>query len=643
MTLEWSTTAWRVFAGRPQESVSASHVRTAGRAAEALLAKSGSESTRLVLACAPGPVRNAAPRWLAAEGFDVSIAHDGDEALRLIREQPPSIALTDLSLRDSSGRLVLHAIRDLPAAQGLPLLVFCASERLVDSAIEAGATDVVQAPFNWRAASLRAARLARFRPHTEAPFSRTDHVETAAADTAQASRAVQRDPVTGLPVRSHFETVVDRAIASAPGDTHGVVALVNLDHFVTAKRTLGRAGANAILKQVAQQITAAVRSEELIGRVSGASITTVARLDGEVFGVLLTGLATRDDAVRSVQLLHDRTARTLAEIDGGYALTASAGAAIAPSDGRTAEALLLRADLALDQARMAGGAVRFHNEANYQHHAGSLPIHRCLLTALARGEMHLHYQPLIDRREGRVTAAEALLRWDSPELGRVAPATFVPVAEESGLMVQVGTWVLGQACRQLRTWINQGLPAIRMCVNVSLCQLVRSDLVRVVRETLAETGIEPGLLELEISERGVFHSDPEILRQLHELKKLGVRLSLDDFGTGNSAIACVKHFPIDTIKIDRSFVSGVTSSASDAAIAGATIAMARQLGLNIVAEGVEQGAQLEFLSRHGCENYQGYFFSEPIAATAFGELLAKWRLPESGESRVVFQALESSP
>jgi diguanylate cyclase (GGDEF)-like protein len=631
MALEWSTTAWRVFAGRPQESVSASHVHTAGGAAVASLAKSGSESTRLVLACAPGPVRNAAPRWLAAEGFDVSIAHDGDEALRLIREQPPSIALTDLSLRDSSGRLVLHAIRDLPAAKGLPLLVFCASERLVDSAIEAGATDVVEAPFNWRAASLRAARLARFQPHTEAPFSRTDHVETAAAAAGQASRAVQRDPVTGLPARSHFETVVDRAIASAPGDTHGVVALVNLDHFTTAKRTLGRAGANAILQQVAQQITAAVRSEELIGRVSGASVTTVARLDGEVFGVLLTGLATRDEAVSSVQLLRDRTVRALAEIDGGYALTASAGAAIAPSDGRTAEALLLRADLALDQAMMAGGAVRFHNEANYQHHAGSLPIHRCLLTALARGEMHLHYQPLIDRREGRVTAAEALLRWDSPELGRVAPATFVPVAEESGLMVQVGTWVLGQACRQLRTWINQGLPAIRMCVNVSLCQLVRSDLVRVVRETLAETGIEPGLLELEISERGVFHSDPEILRQLQELKKLGVRLSLDDFGTGNSAIAYVKHFPIDTIKIDRSFVSGVTSSASDAAIAGATIAMARQLGLNIVAEGVEQGAQLEFLSRHGCENYQGYFFSEPIAATAFGELLAKWRLPESGE------------
>src|SRR5262245_21731986 len=623
MALEWSTTAWRVFSGRPQESVSPPSVHTADRAAAAAsLTKGGSDSTRLVLACAPGPVRNAAPRWLAAEGFDVSIAHDGDEALRLIREEPPSIALTDLSLRDSSGRLVLHAIRDLPAAQGLPLLVFCASERLVDSAIEAGATDVVEAPFNWRAASLRAARLARFQPRPEASFSRTNRVEAAATDMGQ-SRDVQRDSVTGLPLRSHFEAVVDRAIASAPGDTHGVVALVNLDHFAAAKRTLGRAGANAILQQVARQITAAVRSEELIGRVSGASITTVARLDGEVFGVLLTGLATRDEAVKSVQLLRDRTVRALAEIDGGYALTASAGAAIAPTDGRTAEALLLRADLALDQAKMAGGAVRFHNEANYQHHAGSLPIHRCLLTALARGEMHLHYQPLIDRREGRVTAAEALLRLDSPELGRVAPATFVPVAEESGLMVQIGNWVLGQACRQLRTWINQGLPAIRMCVNISLCQLVRSDLVQAVRDTLAETGIEPCLLELEISERGVFHSDPEVLRQLQELKKLGVRLSLDDFGTGNSAIAYVKHFPIDTIKIDRSFVSGVTSSASDAAIAGATIAMARQLGLNIVAEGVEQGAQLEFLRRHGCENYQGYFFSEPIAAAAFGELLAK--------------------
>jgi diguanylate cyclase (GGDEF)-like protein len=597
----------------------------------ATLTSGGSESTRLVLACAPGPVRNAAPRWLAAEGFDVSIANDGDEALRLIREHTPSIALTDLSLRDSSGRLVLHAIRDLPAAQGLPLLVFCASERLVDSAIEAGATDVVEAPFNWRAASLRAARLARFPQHPDNSLARTDRTRTADAEAAQGSRAVQRDSVTGLPGRPHFEAVVDRAIASAPGDTHGVVALFNLDHFAAAKRTLGRAGANAILQQVAQRITAVVRSEELIGRVSGASITTVARLDGEVFGVLLTGMATRDDAVRSVQLLRDRTVRALAEIDGAYALSASAGAAIAPSDGRTAEALLLRADLALDQAKLVGGAVRFHNEANYQHHAGSLPIQRCLLTALARGELQLHYQPVIDRREGRVTAAEALLRWDSPELGRVAPATFVPVAEQSGLMVQVGTWVLGQACRQLRAWINQGLPTIRMCVNVSLCQLVRSDLVRVVRDTLAETGIEPGLLELEISERGVFHSDPEILRQLHELKKLGVRLSLDDFGTGNSAIACVKHVPIDTIKIDRSFVSGVTSSASDAAIAGATIAMARQLGLEVVAEGVEQDAQLEFLRRHGCENYQGYLFSEPIAPAAFGELLVKARLPESGD------------
>ncbi len=627
MSLEW-------FTGRHLESPSAPRVHPGDRGAvAAALAKDRSLSTRLVLACAPGPVRNAAPRWLAAEGFEVSIAHDGDEALRLIREQPPSIALTDLSLRDSSGRLVLHAIRDLPAAQELPLLVFCASEGLVDSAIEAGATDVVEAPFNWRAASLRAARLARFKPRPDAPSTRNDRVVAAAAEASEAARAAHRDGLTGLPGRQHFEGVVDRAIASAPGGTHGVVALVNLDHFSAASRTVGRAGAHTILRHFARQLIATVRSEELIGRVSGMSITTVARLDGEVFAVLLTGLATRDDAVRSMQLLRDRSVRGLSEIDGGYALSTSIGAAIAPADGRTAEALLLRAELALEQATISGGVVRFHNEAHYQHQAESLPIHRCLSTALARGELHLHYQPLVDRCEGRVTAAEALLRWDSPELGRVAPATFVPVAEESGLMVQVGTWVLGQACRQLRTWIDQGLPAIRMCVNISLCQLVRSDLVRVVRETLTETGIKPGLLELEISERGVLRSDPEILRQLHELKKLGVRLSLDDFGTGNAAISCVKHFPIDTLKIDRSFVSGVTSSASDAAIAGATIAMARQLGLDVVAEGVEQGAQLEFLRHHGCENYQGFFFSEPIAPAAFGELLAKWRLPESSESR----------
>jgi EAL domain-containing protein (putative c-di-GMP-specific phosphodiesterase class I) len=221
----------------------------------------------------------------------------------------------------------------------------------------------------------------------------------------------------------------------------------------------------------------------------------------------------------------------------------------------------------------------------------------------------------------RISAAEALLRWDSPELGSVSPSEFVPLAEEAALMVGIGSWVLRTAWRQVQAWKEAGLPATRIAVNVSLCQLVRGDLAQLVREVLGETGIDPSLLELELSERGVLRSDPDILRQLRAIRALGVRLAIDDFGTGNSAVAYLKQFPIDVLKIDQSFVRGVSSSSEDAAITSATIAMARQLGLRVVAEGVEETGQRDFLRRNGCSEYQGFLFSPAVPPEAFAEML----------------------
>jgi EAL domain-containing protein (putative c-di-GMP-specific phosphodiesterase class I) len=285
--------------------------------------------------------------------------------------------------------------------------------------------------------------------------------------------------------------------------------------------------------------------------------------------------------------------------------------------------MLQKAEVAASEAVEHGIAMRFYGQSSHRLTERSRAITRLLPNALARGEFQLHYQPLVEDAAVRVSAAEALLRWESPELGMVPPSEFVPLAEEAALMVGIGSWVLRTAWRQVRAWRDEGLPPTRIAVNVSLCQLIRGDLAQLVRDVLGETGIDPSLLELELSERGVLRNDPEILRQLRAIRALGVGLAIDDFGTGNSAVAYLKQFPIDVLKIDQSFVRGVVSSSEDAAITSATIAMARQLGLRVVAEGVEQVGQRDFLRRNGCHEYQGFLFSPAVPPEAFAEMLRR--------------------
>jgi diguanylate cyclase (GGDEF)-like protein len=596
--------------------------RTAGTAAPD---PSPSARRRALLALADATRRQEASFWLAATGFDVVVVEDVRRVLEGIARLRPVVVLADTALRD--GRGPCHAVRQLHEGSGVPVLACCSGPREVAAALEAGASDVLEGPFDGRVAARRADRLARLF-ETTGDLARVreenERLRTAAEEERRVALCRGRyDALTGLPDGDRFERTLENALVGASEKGQVAVALFDIEHLVKLNSRLGRARANSVLQQVAQRLVAVLRSEEMRRSGAGPSMSMAARLGGGLFAVMLTGLPGGPEAKATARLLLDRLSGRYFAGDEEIVLSMSVGIALAPADGLTAESLLQRAELAAHEALESGGAIRFYRQSSSRMTERSRAVTRLLPNALVRGELRLHYQPLVDASAPRVGAAEALLRWECPELGEVPPSEFVPLAEEAGLMVTIGSWVLRTACRQVESWRQQGLPGCRVAVNVSLCQLVRGDLAQVVRESLEETGIEASLLELELSERGVLRSDPEILRQLNAIRALGVGLAIDDFGTGNCAVAYLKQFPIDVLKIDQSFVRGVTTSSEDAAITSATIAMARQLGLRVVAEGVEEPGQVDFLRRHGCTEYQGFLFSPAVPPGVLAEMLRR--------------------
>jgi diguanylate cyclase (GGDEF)-like protein len=568
-----------------------------------------------------GSSRKEASRWLASSGFEMAVADDAPRALELMSQVRPHVVLVDMSGVDGRGANPCQMLRE----QAVPLLALCPSARHAGEALAGGAADVLERPYDWRLASLRSRRLAQL-AEAQSELGRVRGELEAFRKSVEDERrertwSAHFDPLTGLPDGERLERALESSLAAASEARQVAVVLFKVEHLVMVNNRLGRALANSVLKQVAQRLVEGLRSEEVARSTAGPSLSMAARLGGGLFAVMLTGLRGVDHVKTVVRQMLDLLAPGYLAGDEEITLTTSAGVAVAPEDGLAAETLLQKAELAAYEAVQDGRAIRFYGQSTHRMSERSRAVTRLLPTALARGDFRLHYQPFIDGGSRRVCAAEALLRWDSAELGQVAPAEFVPLAEEAGLMVSLGSWVLETACRQARTWLDQGLALDRIAVNVSLCQLARGNLAQQVRNCLQETRIEPSLLELELSERGVLRSDPEILRQLHEIRALGVRLALDDFGTGNSAITYLKQFPIDVLKIDQSLVRGVNHSPEDAAITSATIAMARQLGLRVVAEGVEEQGQMDFLTRHGCNEYQGFLFSPAVAPEQFADLL----------------------
>ncbi len=412
------------------------------------------------------------------------------------------------------------------------------------------------------------------------------------------------DPLTGLPNRVLFQGRTDQALGMAAGQGRkAAVALLNLDRFKTINDSLGHAVGDALLVQAARRL------ETSLGQAN-----VLCRQGGDEFLILLSEVEDASCAGQQAQRLLQVLTEPFHREGQDIQISASLGLALYPDDGRSFAELLPRADSAMRQAKESGrNTLRFYRAEMNSDALARLQLENSLREALAQGQFQLHYQPLVRAEAGQVCGVEALLRWPHPEQGMISPAQFIPLAEESGLIVPLGAWVLQEACRQARHWQDLGLP-LRVAVNLSSVQFKRGDLVATVREALEETGLDPARLELELTESILIQDVEETLETVHQLRALGLELSIDDFGTGYSSLAYLRRLPVHKLKIDQSFVRYLTEKSEDAAIVSTILAMARQLNLETVAEGVETQAQYEWLKSRGCTTIQGYYFSRPLPA-----------------------------
>ena len=422
------------------------------------------------------------------------------------------------------------------------------------------------------------------------------------------------DALTELPNRLMFSEILNHAIQRAKHhDLQLAVFFIDLDRFKSINDSLGHDAGDLLLKKMAIRFKQSLRTRDII-----------ARLGGDEFIILTEDIEGINQVEALAQKIHSTVMQPVLLADEECRVTTSIGISLYPRDGEDEQTLMKNADMAMYLAKEQG-------RNNYQFYAENIQIQAYerfsietnLRRALERNELHLTYQAKLDFKTNLVTGVEALLRWDNPYLGSVSPTQFIPVAEEIGLIVPIGRWVLKTACAQNVAWQRQGLPPVRIAVNLSLRQVMDDNLINDIRQALEESGMAPDLLELEITESMALHNPARQFALMMRLKEMGVRIAIDDFGTGYSALSQLKHFPIDTLKVDRSFIRNLPHDPENKAITEAIIAMGKTLSLTVVAEGVETSEQDDFLREKVCDEMQGFYFSKPVAADQFAELLRK--------------------
>jgi diguanylate cyclase (GGDEF)-like protein/PAS domain S-box-containing protein len=426
----------------------------------------------------------------------------------------------------------------------------------------------------------------------------------------------QHDVLTGLPNRSLLQDRLGQAVSYANRSGRPVwVMLIDLDRFKFVNDSMGHKAGDVLLMTVAARLRGALRDSD-----------TVARLSGDEFVALLSEHHDEPLTPDIVQRLMDAVAQPVMLGTKEFFVTCSIGVAVYPSDGTPAENLIEHADIAMYRAKKLGrNNFQFYSPAMNEESLERVRIESALRNALERNEFVLHYQPQVDLKTGQIVGMEALIRWKHPELGMVSPVRFIGVAEDTGLIVPIGAWVMRTAAAQNKAWQDAGLGRLRVAVNLSARQFASSDLLQNIEAVLNETGLDPACLELELTE-SLFMSDvTPAVELLHRMKSLGVNLSIDDFGTGYSSFSYLSRFPIDVLKIDRSFVNDIGHDANDAAIVASIIALAHNLRLSVIAEGVETAEQLDYLRHQGCDEMQGYYFSRPLPAQEFEQLLRQRR------------------
>ena len=443
-------------------------------------------------------------------------------------------------------------------------------------------------------------------------LSRQRVVEEHIAHAARVEYLAYHDGLTTLPNRSLFSKLLSQSINQARRyNRQQAVLFLDLDHFKRVNDTMGHDAGDQLLQEVAARLKTCLRESDI-----------VARLGGDEFVILLPELDVEKYAATVAQKILAATARPFVLLGQEFRVTASIGISIYPHDGLDEQTLTKNADIAMYQAKEGGKNIfKFYSEEMNAHSLERLALESELRHALEHDEFQLYYQAKQDIRSGRITGMEALLRWQHPDLGTVAPMQFIPLAEETGLIIPIGKWVLRSACLQNVTWQRQGLPHMLMAVNLTARQFFDGNLRADLMAILADTGMDAHLLELEIAESLLMSDVAKALQILIQLKNMGIQIAIDDFGVGYSSLAALKQFPLNTVKIDRSFIRDVASASEDKDMTKAIITMGRMLSLTVVAQGVETKEQAEYLRENSCDEFQGFYLNKPVPADQMTELL----------------------
>jgi diguanylate cyclase (GGDEF)-like protein len=492
-----------------------------------------------------------------------------------------------------------------------PILALSATSELIsrlgDYSIRADVSSSADIGMLARAFNSMLDRIQKRESELEAEIAERTRIE------ARLDRLAHYDPVTQLNNRHFFnerlESVIERA---RKFKERTVLMFIDLDNFKTVNDTLGHDVGDELLRLVSRRLSETLRFGDVISRIGG-----------DEFAIILENVS----QVGVASMVAEKCLATLGapiHIQGNdIHIGASIGISIYPDDAANMHELLKYADTAMYYAKNNGkNAYRMFTPSMQEDARKRFTIDNNLRRALERNEFVLHYQPQVDLRSGAFTGVEALVRWVHPEIGVISPADFIPVAEDSGMIVPIGEWVLREACRELKRWHDDGLQ-VRMAINLSGRQLMEDSLVASVLAIVGEAGVSPHWIELELTESMLMDASPDIIRRLHTLRQAGIHLAIDDFGTGYSSMSYLKTFPVNSLKVDRSFVRDLPHNAEDAAITKAIIAMAKSLKMEVVAEGIENGEQGEFLRTLGCDKSQGYFYGRPMAAAQIVQLLGQ--------------------
>lgn len=599
---------------------------------------------RVLIADDEPPIRNLLRQILGEKYLCVEV-DSAEAALEILAREKFNLVISDIQMSGISGLELAPRVREIAPDT---VVVMISGQQSIDCAIKAmraGAFDFITKPFDFDSVETVVRRALEYQSLLETKrhyenhleelvVARTTELRQEIAERRCAEEKVNRlayyDTLTNLPNATLFRDCLSDALANAGANKLATI-FISIDRFKSINDTLGYATGDQLLQGAAARLSNITRETD-----------TIAYFGGDEFALLLREIGGVEDVAKVLQIIKKTFSAPFNFGVQEIFVTLTFGVSLFPDDGADCQTLLKNSGAALHQARRNGSSYQFFTDDMQERAFRRLSLESSLRRALERDEFVLFYQPQVCSLSDKITGVEALVRWRHPELGLVAPDDFIPIAEETGMIVPLGEWVLTHACRQKVAWQNNGFAPLRMGVNLSLRQLQQTDLVETISRILTETGFTPSSLELEVTESLMMNNARQTTETLERLRARGIKISIDDFGTGYSSLSHLKNIPLDVLKIDRSFVSDMMTDRNIVAVVKTIIDLAHNFALKTVAEGVETEEQASFLRQLGCDEMQGFLFGKPLPPEDLETLLTKQKSSMSGKPQNLFDSAESS-